>query len=53
MIGHIHLDKHIFSILSIKVMPYGVLLFILFYSDCVHIYINYLIFKQKNSKGWL
>jgi hypothetical protein len=43
MVGHIHLDKNTFSILIQKGTICGSLLFILFYSDCVHIYVNKLI----------
>jgi hypothetical protein len=43
MVSHIHLDKHTWFNLSIKVISCGALLFIFFDSDCVHIYVNKLI----------
>jgi hypothetical protein len=43
MVDHIHLDKNTFSILLQKGTIYGSLLFIIFDSDCVHIYVNKLI----------
>jgi hypothetical protein len=42
-VDHIHLDKNTFSIIFQKGAICGVLLIILFDSDCVHIYINNLI----------
>jgi hypothetical protein len=38
MVDHIHLDKNTFNILFQKGTICGSLLFILFDSDCVHIY---------------
>jgi hypothetical protein len=43
MVDHIHLDKNTFSILFQKGTICSSLLFILFDSDCVHIYVNNLI----------
>jgi hypothetical protein len=42
-VGHIHLDKITFSILFHKGTICNSLLIILFYGDCVHIYVNNLI----------
>jgi hypothetical protein len=42
-VGHIHLDKNIFSILFHKGTICNSLLIILFDGDCVHIYVNNLI----------
>jgi hypothetical protein len=43
MVDHIHLDKNTFNILFQKGTTCNYLLFILFDSDCVHIYVNNLI----------
>jgi hypothetical protein len=43
LVGHIHLDKNIFSILFYKGTICNSLLFILFDGDCVHIYVHNLI----------
>jgi hypothetical protein len=40
MVDHNHLDNNTFSILFQKGTIYGSLLFILFDSDYVHIYVN-------------
>jgi hypothetical protein len=39
-VGHIHLDKNTFTILFHKGTICNSLLVILFYGDCVHIYVN-------------
>jgi hypothetical protein len=44
MVDHIHRDKNTFSIPFQKGTICGSLLFILFYSNCVHIYVNNLIY---------
>jgi hypothetical protein len=43
MVDHIHLDKNTFNILFQKGTICDSLLFIIFDSDCVHIYVNNLI----------
>jgi hypothetical protein len=40
LVEHIHLDKNTFSILFQKGTICDSLLAILFYGDCVHIYVN-------------
>jgi hypothetical protein len=45
-------QTHIWYNLSIKVISRGALLFILFDSDCVHIYVNKLISTSQIARGW-
>jgi hypothetical protein len=49
MVDHIHLDKNIFSILFQKGTICSSLLIIVFDSDCVHIYVNNLIYLHKQQ----
>jgi hypothetical protein len=49
MVDHIHLDKNTFNILFQKGTIYNSLLIILFDSDCVHIYVNNLIYLHKQQ----
>jgi hypothetical protein len=51
MDDHIHLDKNTFSLLFQKWTICGSLLFILFYSDWIHIYVNKLIKIPQDSNG--
>jgi hypothetical protein len=52
MVDHIHLDKNTFSILFQKGTICGSLLFILFDSDGVHIYLKKLVKITQTARGW-